>query len=119
MSRYQHEVPSSCNTAVFLSEDEMRNVCSELLRKQYIQLRTLFVPLCLESHNRYCFNILRMITLLYNFYIENEIYHMAYNKIIYCLNENLFIEVTMSKWGEYITFWEILGKFLNWLYLKL
>ena len=54
-----------------------------------------------------------MITLLYNFYIENEIYHMAYNKIIYCLNENLFIEVTMSKWGEYITFWEILGKFLN------
>ena len=38
------------------------------------QLREVFVPLCIESHEGYYLNLLRIITLLYHLYIENEIY---------------------------------------------
>ena len=87
----------------------MIDTCAELFRKQYIQLRTVFIPMCLNSHDRYCFNIFSMITPLYNFYIDHEIYHMAYNKIRNRLNDNLFIEKTLSKWDDYITISEILS----------
>ena len=60
---------------------DMRSVCRELFREQYIQLRTLLIPLCLDSHDRSYFNILRMITILYHMYIEHETYQMAYKKV--------------------------------------
>ena len=41
---------------------EMRDTCYEIYIKQYEQLRTLFVTLCLESPYKYYLNILRMIT---------------------------------------------------------
>ena len=82
----------------------MRDTRDELFRKQYIHLRTLFMTLCLKSHNRYCFNILIIIALLYQFHIDYEIYHMTYNKIRNCLNENLSIEIPISKWGDYNIF---------------
>ena len=91
----------------------MRDTCAELFRKQYIQLRKLFIPLCLESHDRYCFNILRIITLLYHFYIEHETFHTAYNKIRYHLNYNIFIEGKMINWDDYITYSEILGNMVH------
>ena len=68
----------------------------------------MFIPLCFKSHDRCFFIKLRMITLLYHLYIENKIYHMEYNKIRYCLNENIFVEGTMSKWDDYITLLKIL-----------
>ena len=97
------------DSLIFRLVNYIRDVCYELFRKQYIQLRTLFVNFFLESHGRYYFNILRMITILYNLYIDYEIYHMAYNKKINRLNENLFLEETMSKWDVYITFSGILS----------
>ena len=71
----------------------MRDTCDEIYRNQYKQLRKLFILLCLESHDRYCFNILRMITLLYNLYIEHVIYNMSNNKKINHINDHLFIKI--------------------------
>ena len=46
----------------------------------------LFIPLCLESHDGYYFNIFRMITICYHLYVEHEIYAMAYlKKSIICM----------------------------------
>ena len=41
-------------------------------------------------------------------YIEHEIYHMAYNKVLNRLKYHQLIEGAMSKWGDYITFSGIL-----------
>ena len=73
----------------------MRDTCYEIHRKKLTQ-----IPLCLESHDRYYFNILRMITICYHFYAEHEIYAMAYNKKINHLYDHLFIKNTMSKWCD-------------------
>ena len=68
--------------------------------EKYIQLSTHLIPLCIVSHDIYCFNILRTITLLYHMYIEYEIYHMAYNKMINRLTDHIFIKPTMSMWHD-------------------
>ena len=81
----------------------MRDTCDEIHRKQYKQLITLFIPLFLESHNRYYFNILRMIALFYHLYIDYEIYAMAYFKNISILHDTLFIQNTIVKWDDYST----------------
>ena len=70
----------------------MKDLCHALFRKQDIQLRKLSIILCIEYHEKYYFNILNMIILLYHMYIENEIYHTASNKVRYLLNDHLFIE---------------------------
>ena len=49
-----------------------------------------------------------MITLLYNMYIEHEIYNMAYNKVQNIINDYKFIERNISKWDDSITVSEIL-----------
>ena len=43
-----------------------------------------------------------MITLLYHFYSEHEIYEMSY--FLNHLNDNLFIKNTMSEWDYFIKF---------------
>ena len=68
----------------------MIDTCDKIHRKQYNQLNTLFIPLCLESYDRYYFNILRMITLFYHMYIKHEIYVKAYNKKRNRMNDHLF-----------------------------
>ena len=88
----------------------MRDTRDELFRKQYIHLRTLFINLCLKSHNRYCFNILIIIALLYQFHIDYEIYHMTYNKIRNHLTEDIYIEGTISKCCDGDTFVKIKSK---------
>ena len=65
---------------IFSLVNDMRDTCDEIYRKQYKQLRKLLIPLCSESHDRYYFNILRVIVLLYHLYIDHEIYEMSYNK---------------------------------------
>ena len=64
------------NDFIFVLGNYIRDTRDELFRKQNIYLRTLFITLCFKSHNKYCFNILIIIELLYHFYIDNEIYHM-------------------------------------------
>ena len=86
--------------------NEIRDTCDEIHRKQYKQLRKIFIPLCLESHGGYYFNILRMITIFYNLYVEHEIYSMANKKERSILHYSLLIQNTTSKcdydgtWGE-------------------
>ena len=58
----------------------MRDTCDEIYGNKYRQLRDIFVTLCLDSHDRYYFNILRMITILYNLYIDHDIYEWSYKK---------------------------------------
>ena len=88
----------------------MRDTCDDIHGKKYRQLVDFSVPLCLESHDIYYFNILRMITLLYNLYIEHEIYDISYHKRRNFLNANLFIENIMSQWNDSITFDEEIRK---------
>ena len=85
---------------IYNLECEMRDTCIEIHRKQFKHLRKLFINLCIESHDWYYFNILRMITLCYNFFVEHEIYAMAYNKKINHLYDHLFIKNTLSKWCD-------------------
>ena len=77
----------------------------EIQIKQYKKLRRLLIPLFLDLHDRYYFNILRMITLFYHLYIEHKIYAMEYLKNISILHDTLFIQNKMSKWDDDST-WE-------------
>ena len=51
-----------------------------------------------------------MVTILYHLYIGHDIYDMSYHKIRNRLNENIFIENTMSKWNDFIKFDEEMKK---------
>ena len=95
---------------IFTLGNDIRDTRCEIYGNIYIQLRGVFVPMCLESHDKCYLNILRMITLLYNFYIWHEIYDMSYHKRINRLNDNLFIENTISKWNYFILFDEKMRK---------
>ena len=66
--------------SVFTIGNEMRMACSQLFGGQYKPMRTLFIPLCHNSHDRYSYNILIIITLLYHLYIQYEMYNLKYNK---------------------------------------
>ena len=88
----------------------MRDKCDEIHRKQYKQLRKILITLCLESHERYYSNILRMITICYHLYVDHEIYAMAYNKKRNCLNDHIFIKNKTSKWDDDNSWEEVLGK---------
>ena len=65
---------------MFTLGNDMRDTCDEIYGKKYRQLRDALVPFCIESHDIYYFNILRIITLLYHLYIEHEIYEWSYKK---------------------------------------
>ena len=52
---------------------EMRDACDAIHRKLFKYLIKLFIHLFLESHHEYYFNILRMITICYHFYMRHEI----------------------------------------------
>ena len=90
-----------------------------IYRKQYTQLRNFFIPLCIDSHTIYCFNILRIIKILYHFYIEHDIYDISYNKNINRLYKNIFIEDKINKWNDFITFDEEMRKMGLLKYVRL
>ena len=73
-------------------------------------MRKKFILLCKISHDRYYFNILSIITLFYHFYIEYEIYKLAYSKNKGYLNDSLFILGTMGNWGDYHKFLKIIRR---------
>ena len=66
--------------------------------------------MCLESHDRYYFNILRIITLLFHLYIEYKLYEWSYEKNVGHINETRFIENTMGKCNDPNTFDEKMRK---------
>ena len=82
----------------------MRETCNKIYRKQYIQLRDIFITLFLESHDIYYLNIFIMIKLLYHLYIEHEIYYLSYFKNKTNINDNLFIKIAINDWDDFITF---------------
>ena len=93
---------------------EMRDTCDEIHKKQYKQLRKIFIPLCLESHDIYYFNILSMITLFIICTLSMKYMPWHIPKGRNLLNDHISIKNTMSKWvggsswggelGEIITF---------------
>ena len=76
---------------IFTIRNEMIMTCSKLFGRQYKQLRTLLIPLCLKSHDKYSFNLLMIIALFYHLYTEYEIYTLEYNKRKGILNGSLQI----------------------------
>ena len=93
--------------SIFTIGNEIIMTCSQLFRRQYIQLRENFIPLCLKSPVRYSFNILRIIKLFYHFYIDYEKYILTYKKK-WILNYSLFIEYKMGKCHDDDTFLKII-----------
>ena len=93
---------------IFTICNEMRDKCSQLFIGNYIHLGKCFICLCFNSPGRYSFNILRIVTIFYHFYIEYEIYKLAYNIVKSILNDSIFIKVTMVKWDENVTFLKII-----------
>ena len=41
----------------------------------------MFIPLCKNTNDRYHFNIMRIIAIIYHIYIESELYNLAYGKV--------------------------------------
>ena len=84
----------------------MIDIYDEIHRKKYKQLMTLFITFYLESHDRYYFNILRMIILFYHLYVDHEIYSMSYKKESIIINDSLLIKNGMRRRDDYITWYE-------------
>ena len=97
-----------CGNCIYKIGQEMGYTQDKLFRGQYIQMRSILIPLCLESPVRYYFNLLRIIIMLYNMYIEYEKYYSAYNtqKILY---GSLFMDGKMGKWYDVVRLSEDLG----------
>ena len=70
-------------------------------------MRKTFIPLCKKSTDRYHFNILRIITLIYHMYIEYELYNLAENITPGFLYEHKFIIASMGKFDDHYTFIKI------------
>ena len=66
--------------SIFTIGNEMRDTRAQLFIEQYMHLRTILIPLCINSPEGFCFKSIKFITLLYHLYIEYEIYNLEYNK---------------------------------------
>ena len=78
-----------------------------------------FIPLCKNSIDRYYLNILRIITLTCQIYIEYEWYNLEHNKQLGIIFEHQFINSTMGKWDDQYIFIKIFINRGNWIYVKL
>ena len=74
----------------------MRYTCDEIHRKKYKKLRTLFIPLCLDSHDIYYFNILRVVNIftIFTFSVNYMSWHIK-NRTI--LHDSIFIQKKVSR----------------------
>ena len=87
---------------------EMIDTWDEIHRKTFKKLRKLFIPLCLESHNGYYINILRIYDSSLSFVRGAwNICHGIFFKNR--LNDHIFIKNKISKWDNDIICKEILG----------
>ena len=95
---------------IFKFLNDMRDKCDDIYGEKYRQLRDDFIPLCLDSHDRYYINILRMNTFLYwacdiwNFISQkNKSYqlqslHRKYNEQVEWFYYIWWINVEMGFW---------------------
>ena len=69
---------------------------------------SLFLSLCINSLDRDSFNILSIVTLLYQTYIDYEIINLAYNTSKNILYNRQFVNRKMGKWDSKFSLLEIL-----------
>ena len=69
---------------------------------------SLFLSLCIKSLDRDSLNILSIVTLLYQTYIDYEIINLAYNTSKNILYNRQFVNRKMGKWDGKFSLLEIL-----------
>ena len=58
----------------------MRVICDSIFQRQHKLMTKLLIPLCKHSSDRYHFNILRIVAIIYQIHIESESYNLAYGE---------------------------------------
>ena len=54
--------------------------CERIFQRQHLTMKTMLVTLCKNTSERYHFNILIFINILYHIYVESELYQLAYGR---------------------------------------
>ena len=65
----------------FKISSEMRIICDSIFQGQHLIMTKILIFLCKHSSDRYHFNILRIIVIIYHIYIESKLYKLACGKI--------------------------------------
>ena len=68
---------ADCN---FKRSSNMRVICKSLFQAQHMIMKKMLIPSCKNSSDRYYFNILRSISIIYHICIKSELYNLAYGK---------------------------------------
>ena len=82
-------------------------MCS-IIQMTIYTAESLFLSLCIKSLDRDSFNILSIVTLLYQTYIDYEIINLAYNTSKNILYNRQFVNRKMGKWDGKFSLLEIL-----------
>ena len=82
-------------------------MCS-IIQMTIYTAESLFLSLCINSLDRDSFNILSIVTLLYQTYIDDEIINLAYNTSKNILYNRQFVNRKMGKWDGKFSLLEIL-----------
>ena len=82
-------------------------MCS-IIQMTIYTAESLFLSLCINSLDRDSFNILSIVTLLYQTYIDYEIINLAYNTSKNILYNRQFVNRKMGKWDGKFSILEIL-----------
>ena len=82
-------------------------MCS-IIQMTIYTAESLFISLCIKSLDRDSFNILGIVTLLYQMYIDYEIFNLAYNTSKNILYNRQFVNRKMGKWDGKFSLLEIL-----------
>ena len=61
----------------------------------------MLIPLCKNNNERYHFNILRIINIIYHIYIESEFYQLAYGTVHNYYPLVYFSNKKMVKWKDH------------------
>ena len=87
----------------------MRVICYHIFQRQHQQITKRVILLFKHSTARYHLNILIIIAIIYNIYIECEVYTFAYRNNPGWIHEQWFLISTMVKWKyrDYFTIYFI------------
>ena len=58
----------------------MRVTCERIFQRQHLTNKKQLIPLCKNTIERYHFNILIIINIIYHIYIESELYQLEYGR---------------------------------------
>ena len=62
----------------FKRESDIRVTYENLFKKQHLIITKMLIPFCKNSNERYHLNLMMIISILYNIYIESEVYKLPY-----------------------------------------